>query len=82
MKKSLTCVLLCVALLCNSTVFVHAAGDGGEFGYNNSLSWYFDGVDTLSISGKGAMNTWYSNIPWRDYKEMVKKVIINEGVTV
>lgn len=55
--------------------------DNGSCGEN--LTWELDG-DVLTISGTGDMDS-YGNIgnlaPWHDYRENIKTVKINEGVT-
>ena len=48
-----------------------------------NLLCLFDGVDSLIISGTGDMYNWENevDIPWYDYKDLIKKVITEEGVT-
>ncbi|MBQ4527060.1 MAG: leucine-rich repeat protein [Clostridia bacterium] len=52
----------------------------GNCDFNLTWNLYEDG--TLVISGIGEM-TWinYSSAPWREYRNSVKRVIIEEGVT-
>ena len=45
-----------------------------------SLIWELTDTGTLSISGKGAMDN-YSNYPWENYKNQIKKVVFEEGIT-
>ena len=48
-----------------------------------NLTWEFDpSTGTLTISGTGAMDDYnlYDH-PWEEYREDIKKVIINDGVT-
>ena len=50
----------------------------------DNLTWEFDGVDTLTISGTGPMTdygTFTGDIPWSQYRKAIKKLIIGEGVT-
>jgi len=58
---------------------------GGECGDN--LTWTFDAATgTLTISGEGEMGDMYENgeyiMPWEDYKENIRVVVVEEGVTV
>ncbi len=50
----------------------------------NNVTWTLDtSSGSLTISGTGEMND-YSNqqeIPWRNYSDIIKKVVINSGVT-
>ena len=45
---------------------------------DKNLSWILNGQGTLTISGKGEMNTGYPK-PWNAY--LVKKAVIGSGVT-
>lgn len=46
-----------------------------------NLTWYLYENDELEISGTGAMS-WSENIaPWYDYRNVIKTVVIDEGVT-
>ena len=52
------------------------AGDEGSCG--DTMTWTLDSKGTLTISGSGEM----TSTPWRDeYTTVIKKVIIEEGVT-
>ncbi|MBO5333772.1 MAG: leucine-rich repeat protein [Clostridia bacterium] len=55
--------------------------DSGTCG--DSLTWVFDErISTLTISGTGAMYDYDSNNrPWEDYEDIIKKLVINDGVT-
>ena len=45
------------------------------------LTWAFSG-DTLTISGKGAMNDYdYDYPPWHDLSDSITKLVIEDGVT-
>lgn len=53
---------------------------GGTYGDN--LTWAIDAEGTLTISGTGAMmKSFYNEIPWYDYRDSIKKVVIGDGVT-
>ncbi|MCR4889972.1 MAG: leucine-rich repeat protein [Ruminococcus sp.] len=54
--------------------------DSGTCGEN--LTWTLDSEGTLTISGTGNMIVMdVVNCPWRGYRNLIKKVIINKGVT-
>ena len=54
----------------------------GEAG--NAVAWQFDSQGVLTFSGTGAMynynDTGYT-APWREFKDEIKKVVIEDGVT-
>jgi len=49
----------------------------------DNLKWEFNAVDTLTISGTGAMYDYdnFDSVPWYDIKSKVKEVIVEYGVT-
>ena len=53
----------------------------GTFG--EKLTWTFDDNGTLNISGTGKMTDWddSDDVPWYDYKDLIKTVIIEDGIT-
>lgn len=54
----------------------------GQCGDN--LYWDFDtSTGTLTISGIGDMDNWSSNVktPWKDYREKIKIITVQNGVT-
>lgn len=59
----------------NTPVATGACGD--------NLTWELDVNGTLTISGTGEMDNWFSHYetPWRGYVEDIKCVIIQDGVT-
>jgi len=60
----------------------HYISQSGTCGDN--LTWVLDYNGTLTISGMGAMTNWddyTSYAPWKSYRDNIKKVIINNGVT-
>ena len=64
----------------NYTVVDTPSGTCGAQGDN--ITWtYCDGV--LTISGTGEMKDWSSEsaVPWYAYKDAIRSVVINEGVT-
>ncbi len=57
---------------------------GGMCGAQGSnLTWALSCDGTLTIQGIGAMKDWSveSAVPWYAYKDAIKNVVINEGVT-
>ena len=60
-----------------------AQGYCGAEGNGESVSWTLDSNGLLTISGTGEMVNFSSNkyIPWYNYKEVIEKVVIGEGVT-
>lgn len=53
----------------------------GSCGTN--ATWYYDGIDTLTISGTGAMASYPEgkNAPWNDLAYDIETLIIEEGIT-
>ena len=49
------------------------------------LSWTLDDEGTLTVSGSGEMNNYvddsYEPVPWLQYLDSIKKVVIESGVT-
>ncbi len=90
-KKMFFCVLIsafCLisGLLCinneSTLLFPMAfAAESGSWGDN--LTWNLDDEGTLSVSGTGAMagSTSENPFPWTEYKNLINKVIIEDGVT-
>lgn len=51
-------------------------GTAGE-----GITWIIDYFGTLTISGTGAMDTdWYSP-PWKEYNDLIKNIVVEEGIT-
>ena len=49
----------------------------------DNVSWKLDSLGKLTISGTGAMNG-YTNItvvPWYEYNDSIKEIVIEEGIT-
>ena len=54
----------------------------GVFGKNASLRWTLTASGDLTVTGKGKMPTFSSNgTPWNNYRSVIRRVIISEGVT-
>ena len=84
--KFRTAIMLLVGLAFNVASVnaqVVASGDCGANG--NNLTWELTGTSpnyTLTISGSGAMANYpYNAMPWYDYLDTIKTVIIDNGVT-
>ena len=75
-------LLMIVSLIPMSTITASAATYSGDCGSN--LTWTYDSETCiLTISGTGAMYNYYNSndIPWRNYRNNIKTIVINEGVT-
>ena len=84
MKKIISILItvaMLVTLLAGMTLSTSATTYSGTWG---ELTWSFDANSgELIISGEGAMNdfTSGSSNAWRTYSNLIKTVVINEGVT-
>ncbi|MCD8363848.1 MAG: leucine-rich repeat domain-containing protein [Lachnospiraceae bacterium] len=79
MKRINTLILtFCAAalLLCGTA----AADYGGDAG---GVSWTIDAAGELTVSGSGAMEDYSDpeNAPWNDYREEIRSVTVENGVT-
>ncbi len=60
------------------TCYFHVNSISGTF--VAGLKWSYDGAtQELKISGSGSIPT--DNLPWRDYEESIRTIIIEEGIT-
>ena len=59
----------------------HKIDNGGSCGDN--ATYYIDGDGTLYVNGTGPMEDYYmyQNAPWYDYKNLVTRIVIGEGIT-
>lgn len=74
MKKLLSALLVLVMLLSLPGIGALAASD--------ELTWSLDKKGTLTISGKGEMPDYSGDTPpWVKYRDDIKAVVIEEGVT-
>ena len=83
MMKKLFAMLLMLALCMGLVSVANAATYTGTTG---DCTWLFDeSTGVLTISGSGEMADYSSsgdNVPpWASYKDSIKKIVINEGVT-
>ncbi len=84
---------LVLTMLCAMLTFTPASaatiidsGTCGAQGKGDNVKWTFDQDGTLMISGNGEMKgelgeDWYE-YPWDIYKNDIKKVVINSGLTL
>ena len=81
------CVFLSAVLLIGLLNFPAGAAGilaGGECGDSgNNVTWTLDRDGLLTVSGTGAMYDYASkeDVPWYAYREQVKKVEVQNGVT-
>lgn len=78
MKKILSTVVFIIILFCS---LVASAASSGTCGV--SLKWTIDNSGTLTISGKGDMDSWsyYTNAPWYESADAIRKVVVEDEVT-
>ncbi len=81
MKKVFSLMLAVLSLISVIPLTANAAFiDSGTCGEN--LTWTLDEEGTLTISGTGAMMQYnYNRVPWYSNRSLIKKVIIEDGVT-
>ena len=76
MKKALSIILAILMIV--TTIPMAFAADvvaSGECGAN--VTWALDSDGVLTISGEGAVESK----PWKDYKDSIKTIVIEEGIT-
>ncbi|WP_343017735.1 leucine-rich repeat domain-containing protein, partial [Catenibacterium mitsuokai] len=53
-----------------------------DSGTADEMNWSLNGKGTLTISGNGDMKEYsYSDRPWHKYKDKIKKVVVEDGIT-
>ena len=53
-----------------------------DSGTTDEMNWSLNGKGILTISGKGDMKYYYySDRPWHKYKDKIKKVVVEVGIT-
>ena len=82
-EKKRLALLLAVLLLCSAFLPAAFAADGrtgGKVGTN--ITWQLSG-QTLTLSGTGELSLdWDAlNFPWETHKDLIKKLVIKEGIT-
>ncbi len=64
----------------NSDIVVCGFCGAEENGKN--IFWYIDSEGTITFSGEGAMKDYsYSNAPWYNYRNDIKALVFEEGIT-
>ena len=67
---------------CSVYVFGGILAQGDVPGDGGNIKWVIDDSGLMIISGNGAMedSSYGFKNPWLDYKQKIKKIIINEGI--
>jgi|GEM_PF-2030721 len=80
--KQITFALLLGILTVNGAV-AQTIIDQGTFGVQgDNLTWVLTSDSVLTISGSGDMENWgWSNPAWQLYQDVIRTVVIKEGVT-
>ena len=92
----LALTMVCGSILLPNSFFIDITLNANSANYASSgtcgenLAWYFDGNDTLTISGNGTMDNWsfeysseggaVSDAPWFSFQKLIRNVIIKKGV--
>ncbi|MDR1729074.1 MAG: leucine-rich repeat protein, partial [Prevotellaceae bacterium] len=70
-------LLLCVQAYGQTSDTIVGSGD-----VNSAITWTLDSNNTLTISGEGDMPDYVTNnTPWEDYKSVIEKVVIKNGIS-
>ena len=85
MNKILKRIFIFLFLIISITNFIlinytYAESEIASGSCGNNIKWSLNNEGTLTITGNGSMTG--KSCAWADYKDQVKKVIINEGITV
>lgn len=81
MKRLLICCIMVIAvflLLYGVSAYAEISGSGSGF------AWILDDEGTLTVSGDGEIPNFVDSYYWKywgSYKVLIKKVIIDEGIT-
>ena len=84
-KRILTAILSMVAAVVTAAFFGGAAVSADELtepvsgDCGNGVTWTLDVDGNFTVSGTGDME--FSTCPWNDYKDNIKTVTIEQGVT-
>lgn len=89
-KKILSLVLVCAMLMALvpsvSAAEIVASGNCGTYNYNtqqfaDNAKWMLNSEGTLTVSGTGSIGSWFVSNGAQDYKNDIKKLIIEDGIT-
>lgn len=74
-------LFMMAAVLSSGRIDANAAVVKGTCGEN--ITWEYDAqTQELVLSGSGAMEDCdYDKVPWNDYRDEIKRVIVGEGIT-
>ena len=81
MEKKILITLIAVFTILFAFGIVNVSAEtvaNGECGDN--LTWTLDDGGTLTISGNGWMDTYYGNVPWKNYGSDIIKIVIEDNV--
>lgn len=81
-KRFLSLLLVCCLVVMAFPLAASAEVLEGSCG--EDVTWVLDtSTGTLTISGTGPMNDWtyYNDVPWVNYRQSIKKIVVNSGVT-
>ena len=86
MKSRIIRMMLCAILMVTGLLFlqVPVRAEDVYSGTTGDCTWEFDReTSTLTISGSGATKEYtFSSYPeWRSYKDTIKKIVVEDGVT-
>ncbi len=80
MKKTLA-IVLAIFMIVSTVPVAFAATEVANGTAGEGITWVLDSDGTLTISGTGEMDTsWYSP-PWQEYNDLIKNIVVEEGVT-
>ena len=79
--KKVFSIILAIMIVISIVPITASATTSGTCG--DDLTWKFEeSTDTLTIFGFGAMYDYdLHNRPWESYKDNIKTVVVNDGVT-
>ena len=81
MKKRLCSLLLALLMVVTVLPATAAAAETASGTCGENLTWTLDDSGTLTISGEGKMWNFWGDSPWKDQRESIKRVVIEDGVT-
>ena len=88
MKKQVLALLLALTMVFSLFPVFASAANSGSCG--EKTTWTLDDAGTLTISGNGAMDSYYPYLsslhdvcyaPWWEVRDTIQRVVIEDGVT-